>query len=134
MYKSFHNLKRSIQKWYISLVRLSMPPKEKSEHERDAINICKKLISKTDTILLLTPLSNKRFMRNEDLQIYVILESQSCKVINHTYSYYVYLEEKSWEQIKLIFDSEIERRRVDFEKEISSNIKYSLQNILHSIK
>lgn len=128
-----HKFRRLVQKWYISLVRIATPPPQKSEYERDAIGICKKLLSKEDTILLLTPISNKRYIRNEELEIFVILENHSIKVINHVYSYVVFLEDKSWEHIKLVFDTEIEKRREDFEKEITSNIKHSLQNILHTI-
>ena len=133
MNSHLHKFKRLIQKWYISIVRLSTPPMEKSEYERDCIAICKKLISKEDTVLLLTPISNKRYIRNEELQIFVILEGHNVKVINHVYSYTVFLEQKPWENIVDMFDNEVERRREIFEKEITSNIKHSLQNILHSI-
>ena len=107
---------------------------EKSEYERDCIAICKKLISKEDTILLLTPISNKRYIRNEELQIFVILEGHNVKVINHVYSYTVFLEHKPWENIVVAFDNEVEKRREKFEKEIMSNIKHSLQNILQNIQ
>ena len=129
-----HKFKRLIQKWYISIVRLSTPPMEKSEYERDCIAICKKLISKEDTVLLLTPISNKRYIRNEELQIFVILEGHNVKVINHVYSYTVFLEQKPWENIVVAFDNEVEKRREAFEKEIMSNIKHSLQNILQNIQ
>jgi len=113
---------------------LSTPPMEKSEYERDCIAICKKLIDKDETILLLTPISNKRYIRNEEQQIFVILENYSVKVINHVYSYTVFLEDKSWHSIVSLFDNEVESRRMEFEKEITSNIKHSLQNILHKIQ
>jgi hypothetical protein len=112
---------------------LSTPPIEKSEYERDCIAICKKLISKEDTVLLLTPISNKRYIRNEELQIFVILEGHNVKVINHVYSYTVFLEQKPWDNIIVAFDNEVEKRREEFEKEITSNIKHSLQNILQNI-
>ena len=128
-----HNLKRLIQKKYISLSRMSNPQIKKSSYERDCIAICKKLIAKEDTVLLLTPISNKRYIRNEELQIFVILESYSVKVINHVYSYTVFLEDKSWNSITSLFDNEVERRREEFENEITSNIKHSLQNIIKSL-
>jgi hypothetical protein len=112
---------------------MTTPRIEKSEYERDCIAICKKLISKEDTVLLLTPISNKRYIRNEELQIFVILENSSVKVINHVYSYTVFLEQKLWNSITLVFDTEVEKRRESFEKEITSNIKHSLQNILKNI-
>lgn len=128
-----HRLKRLIQKYYISLSRFTTPTVQKSKYEKDCIAICRKLISKEDTVLLLTPISNKRYIRNEKNQIFVILEGHSVKIINHVYSYTVFLEENEWRHIISIFDNEVEKRREDFEKEIISNIKHSLQNILQSI-
>ena len=124
-----HKFKRSIQRWYISLSRLSTQTVQKSKHERDCIAICKKLILKEDTTLLYTPISTKRYIRNEKNQIFVILENHSVKVINH-----VYLEQTTWNNIVSTFDNELEKRRDDFEKEIISNIKHSLQNILQNIQ
>ena len=132
MNEPLHKFRRSIQKWYISLIRLSTPPVQKSEYERDCVSICKKLIGKEETTLLFTPISFKRYIRNEEHQIFVILENHNVKVINHVYSYTVFLEKKSWENLISIFDNEVEKRRESFEKEITSNIKHSLQNILHS--
>lgn len=128
-----HKLKRLIQKYYISLSRFTTPTIQKSKYEKDCIAICRKLISKEDTILLLTPISKKRYIRNENHQIFVILEGHSVKIINHVYSYTVFLEETEWNNIINTFDNEVERRREDFEKEIVSNIKHSLQNILQNI-
>ena len=128
-----HKLKRLVQQKYIKLARLSNPQLKKSAYERDCMAICKKLIDKDETILLLTPISNKRYIRNEEQQIFVILENYSVKVINHVYSYTVFLEDKSWHSIVELFDNEVESRRMEFEKEITSNIKHSLQNILHKI-
>lgn len=133
MNSHLHKLRRLIQKWYISLVRMSTPTEKKSEYEKDCITICKKLISKEETVLLFTPISNKRYIRNEELQIFVILENYSVKVINHVYSYTVFLGHKSWNNVTLVFDTEVENRREEFEKEITSNIKHSLQNILQNI-
>ena len=113
--------------------RLSTPKAEKAAHEKECVAICKKLIGLEDTVLLLTPLSDKRYIRNEEHDIFVILSSYNVQVINHVYSYSVYLEQDSWRKIISIFDNEVERKRLEFEKEITSNIKHSLQNILHKI-
>jgi len=128
-----HKAKRLIQRNYISLFRLSKPKTQKPKYEKDCIAICRKLLEKEDTVLLLTPISNKRYIRNENHQIFVILENHSVKIINHVYSYTVFLEETEWAKITNTFDNEVEKRRENFEKEITSNIKHSLQNILHNI-
>jgi hypothetical protein len=76
------------------------------------------------------PISNKKFIKNEENEISIILDSYNVQVINHIYSYNVYLSEKSWDYLISYFNNEIEKRREEFEKEITSNIKHSLQNIL----
>jgi hypothetical protein len=131
--KITHTLKRLIQKKYISYVRKLNPQLRKSAYERDCMLICKKLIGKEETILLLTPITNKRYIRNEKQDIFVILENYSVKVINHVYSYTIFLEDKSWNSIVALFDNEVEERRLVFEKEITANIRHSLQNILKTI-
>ena len=82
---------------------------------------------------MLTPITNKRYIRNEKQDIFVILENYSVKVINHVYSYTIFLEDKSWNSIVALFDNEVEERRLVFEKEITANIRHSLQNILKTI-
>ena len=131
--KITHTLKRLIQKKYISYTRKLNPQLKKSAYERDCMLICKKLISKEETILLLTPITNKRYIRNETQDIFVILENYSVKVINHVYSYTIFLEDKSWNSIVALFDNEVEERRLVFEKEITANIRHSLQTILKTI-
>ena len=45
----------------------------------------------------------------------------------------MFLEQKQWDSVVYLFDTEVEKRREEFEKEITSNIKHSLQNILQNI-
>lgn len=126
-----HKLKRKIQKKYISLVRsIQFQNNQKTIYEAECISICKKLINKDDSILLTTPISNKKYIRNEENDIFVILDSNNVQVINHIYSYNVLLSDKSWDFLTSYFNNEVERRRIEFEREITSNIQHSLKNIL----
>ena len=126
-----HKQKRKIQKHYITFIRkFQFQNNQKSVYEADCISICKKLINKEDSVLMTTPISNKKYIRNEESDIFVILDSNNVQVINHIYSYNVLLSDKSWEFLTSYFNNEVERRRLLFEKEITSNIQHSLQNIL----
>ncbi len=131
MKQIIHKLKRLIQKQYIKVYRSSTP--KITTYEKDCVSICEKLIKKNETVLLLTPISNKRYIKNEEDQIFVILENYSVKIINHVYSYTVILGDKSWNSVVTLFDSEVESRRNKSEKEITSNIKYSIKKILEKI-
>ena len=134
MKRQLHILRRLIQKWSISAIRLVQVPEKKSEYERDAVNICKKLIKLSDSVLLLTPISGKRYITHETQQISIILSASSIQIINHTYSYTVFLGDKQWQKLIDVFNEEVEDRRKVLEEEITSNIKHSLQNILVNIK
>lgn len=130
-----HKLKRFIQKQGIKLHKLSDPTRMvKSQHERQCVEICKKLIPLEHTTLLITPLSAKRYIRNDELDIYVIIEGRHVNIINHVYSYSLVIEGKGMDVITNLFNAELETRRQKFEREITSNIKHSLKTISDNIK
>lgn len=130
-----HKLKRFIQKQGIKLYKISDPTRLlKGQHERECVNICKKLIPLEETKLLITPISPKKYIRNDELDIYVIIEGRHVNIINHVYSYSLVIEGKGMEVIMTMFNNELESRREKFEAEITSNIKHSLKTISNNIK
>ena len=125
-----HNFRRFVQKQMIRIFRHVSTEPEKSIYERDCIAVCKKFINQPDSIMLLTPISGKRYIRSEKNEIFIILDSHRVKIINHVYAYDVHINDKSWNQIISLFDNEVEKRREEFELQITSNIKSSLQKIV----
>ena len=125
-----HTFRRFLQKQTLKLFRYLNTEQEKSIYERDCITICKKFIYQPDSVMLLTPISGKRYIRSEKNEIFIILDSHRVKIINHVYAYDVLMNDRSWNQIVNLFDSEVEKRRDEFEKQITSNIKSSLQKII----
>lgn len=130
MKKLNHTFRRFVQKQMIHLFRYASTEQEKSVYERDCIAVCKKFINQPDSIMLLTPISGKRYIRSEKNEIFIILDSHRVKIINHVYAYDVHINDKSWNQIISLFDNEVEKRREEFEFQITSNIKSSLQKIV----
>ena len=130
MKNSNHTFRRFIQKQMIKFFRYLNTEQEKSVYERDCIAVCKKFINQPDSIMLLTPISGKRYIRSEKNEIFIILDSHRVKIINNVYAYDVHMNDKSWNQIILLFDNEVEKRREEFENQITSNIKSSLQKIV----
>lgn len=129
-----HSLKRFFQKiWIRSWKVLNATGGEFTEVERDAINICRKLLIKEDSVLLMSPISLKRYIKSDDGNIFIIISDRKIDIVNHAYSYTIQVGDKGLGKIKYIFDNEIERRRVDMEIEIKSNIKHSLQNIYQNL-
>ena len=106
-----------------------------SDEERYATSIAKNLILLDDSILYLAPISNKRFIRNDKNNIYVVIDVRNILIINHTYSYSVYIESDDlYFQVVECFNQTMEKKRLEFEKEIKKNIQHSLKNILENLQ
>jgi len=125
-----YKFRRFIQKQTLQLFRYVSTEQEKSVYERDCVAVCKKFINQPDSVMLLTPISGKRYIRSEKNEIFIILDSHRVKIINHVYAYDVHMNDKSWNQIISLFDNEVEKRREVFEQQITANIKSSLQKII----
>jgi hypothetical protein len=130
-----HYLRRKIQKLSLKLFKLLRADVVvKNKYQMDGIKIFKSLLYNSDTLLLISPLSNKRYLKNDKKGLTIILDKNTVNIINHIYSYSVVLDDPNVTQIVNLFNQEVERRRNEFEKEITSNIKHSLKTILHKIE
>jgi hypothetical protein len=130
-----HYLRRKIQKLSLKLFKLLRADVVvKNKYQMDGIKIFKSLLYNSDTLLLISPLSNKRYLKNDKKSLTIILDKNTVNIINHIYSYSVVLDDPNVTQIVNLFNQEVERRRNEFEKEITSNIKHSLKTILHKIE
>ena len=131
-----HKVKRKIQKIAIKYFRF-FSLDEQFEHgdfENEGLSICKNLISREDSKLLISPISKKRYIKNDQKRIFIIFEpNRTLTIVNHQYSYTIDLHPKACERLIHIFDNEVESRRSAMEKEIKSNVKHSLSNIYKSL-
>ena len=126
-----HAFRRWIQSMYINSARkMDYQRGNRTKYELDCISICKKLIDKPDSQLLITPLSNKKYIYNAANSIFITIEGNTVNVINHKYSYTISIQDKSKEEILNHFNIVLENQRLKMEEEITSNIKHSLRNIL----
>jgi beta-lactamase class D len=102
-------------------------------HEKTAFKICVKLISHRDSDFMIAPMSQKRFIVNEKLNVFIIIDYGRVEITNHIFHYDVKLSLRDYERITYLYDTETEKRRVNTETEVKSNIKNSLQNILNKL-
>ena len=132
-----HKIKRFLQKVGIKLVKMTNPIDYNTDafnqYEMEAFFICKSLIKKPETVLLLSN-QGKKYIKSDDSQIFIIIKENQMNIINHQYSYNISLSGKAAKRIINLFDVELERRREEMESEIRSNIKHSLTNIYQSLK
>ena len=131
-----HPIKRFVQKVAIKVIKATDPnkmSKPHSDYETESVAICRKLISKPDTTLLISPISGKRYIKSDDNQLFIIVELNQLTIVNHAYSYNIRLDTKGYQKIVTVFDAEVEKRREKMEQEIRSNVKHSLEQIYKNI-
>ncbi len=130
-----HKLKRFFQKSFIVVSRLGINESHKkhNEYEKECVTICRYLIMKRSTALLISPISNKRYVKSDDNNIFIIIEIHQMTIVNHSYSYTIDIFGKTFERLSKIFDQEVEKRRQEMETEIRSNVKHSLSNIYETL-
>lgn len=129
-----HIFRRWIQSMYISVARHTDYERQfRSKYETDCFSICNKLILMEDSILLMTPLSNKKYIKNDTHGIFITIDGNMVNVINHKYSYTVVVSDKTKQQIVDLFNNVVEKQRLKMEEEITSNIKHSLKTIIKTL-
>lgn len=110
------------------------PRPQITDEEVFARQICDKMIQHSESKLNFSPLSSKRIIKNEPLNMYIVMENYTVHVINHVYSYSVYFQDSnSFNQLKELFDEVMEKKRENLETEIRSNIQHSLKKILDKL-
>ena len=82
---------------------------------------------------MIAPMSNKRYIENKEMDIFITMDYSRIDLTNHVYHYSVKLNNRDWERITYIFDVETEKRRLNYEDIINSQIKNSLHNVLERI-
>lgn len=130
MKKLFHKLRRRFQKIHIRIIKnFEYDRSLQQRYEIDAKNVCLKLLTKTNSHLLMTSISKKRYIKNDEFEVLVTIDNNIINIVNHQYSYTVFVTEKTRKLICDEFDKVIESQRQKMENEITSNIKFSLKNL-----
>jgi hypothetical protein len=125
---------RLLFKIYLNLKERFDPTPPIPEEEKISVQICKKLILDPDSELTFTPISGKRFIKNESKNMFIVIEHHTINLINHVYSYSIYLSSQTdYKEIIQSFDGILENKRQSLEDEIRSNIQHSLQTILKKL-
>jgi hypothetical protein len=119
---------------YLNLKEKFDPTPSPKEEEIFCIEICEKLIDNPSSKLTIAPISNKRFIKNDEKDMFVVISDRQISIINHVYSYNVYIESDTlYNKILNNFDKVVEQKRQELEDEIKNNIKHSLKNILTKV-
>ena len=106
---------------------------EVEPHERTAFKICLKLISDKDSEFMIAPMSQKRFIINENLNLFILIDYGRVEITNHIFHYDVRLSNRDYERITYLYDMETEKRRTNTEMTIKANIKNTLEKVYEAI-
>jgi hypothetical protein len=130
-----HKIKRAKQKLYIWRKSTFDPTYRTASNtqETSAYLICKRLIEREGTTLLMAPLSGKRYIKMDDGNLFVIISGDSIQIINHVYSYIIPMQPRMIYKILDVFDSKMESIRISMENEITGNIQNSLNQIKNDL-
>ena len=132
--KYFKRLFRRMYTKYLRYVRYtSNPNPENTQNERICKSICYKMINNPHSKFLIAPLSGKRYIKNEVLKVFIILDDKKVTITNHIYHYDVILTQRDFDRISHMYDNKTEEIRNEFENEMMSQIVVSLSTILHKI-
>jgi hypothetical protein len=101
--------------------------------QRAPLFICMKLLKIEDSLLLIAPVSDDKYIYNERLGILVSLLGNRGTIVDRTYSYDIHLSNKDWDKIEKLFLNEMQKRTKKVEEQIVSNVKHSLDNIYSKI-
>ena len=102
-------------------------------YEKTCFKICLKLISHSNSEFMIAPMSGKRYIRNNELSMFITMDFGRVEITNHVFNYNVKLLNRDWERLIYIYDTETEKRRLEMEKEVSSNIKNSWDHVLERL-
>jgi hypothetical protein len=130
-----HTFKRFFQRIAIDITRkLDYRTMDKSTYGKECFLICQKLIENMESELIVSPLTGKRYIKNNESSIFVIIQGRTVQIINHIYSYSIHLDDKTYERIISTFNHEQEKRCIKLESEAEVNIKHSLKNIINNLQ
>lgn len=105
-----------------------------SDQERICYELVMKVLKLQNTVLSVSPLSNKRIISNEFKGLYIIINARDIHVLNNSHGYFIYMENDIYlEEILNTFNNMLEQRNLDKEKEIQKNIVFSLNTILSEL-
>jgi len=79
-------------------------------------------------------LSEKRYIVNKKLGVFIILDDTKLEITNHVYHYELKLPYPDALKLKKLFNDKLEKDTQEYESEIRANIQSSLNVLLDKIQ
>lgn len=104
-----------------------------SETQKMSMSITRSLITHPDSKFLIAPLSGKRYIKNTEKGLFIILDKGTISLTNHVYHYDIVISDRNWERLIKMYDGKVETIRQEYEDQIMSQIEHSLHKIKDKI-
>ena len=130
-------IKRLKLKFYLKMINTSIAPsiqEDVTPYEKDCFKICLKMINHIDSEFMIAPVSNKKYIRNDSVDIFITFYDNRVELTDHEYHYEVKLSQRNWSRLNYIYNRETEKRIVKMENKVNSQIKNSLHDVLTRIE
>ena len=134
MKKMFTYFKRKIILFFGKTKYKDFSNKSLTKNEKICKSICLKMIKHKSSKFLLSPISKKRYIKNDELEMFIVLNDKQVKITNSKYHYDVLLTEREWDRIVFFYDNKTEKIREELEEHMFCKINNSLNEILKQIK
>lgn len=130
-----HKIKRKLLKIKLATKRVLDPGSygTANHQQTTAYLICKKLIDKGNSTLMMSPISEKRYIKQDDGNLFVIISYDNIQIINHVYSYNIPMHGRVFQKTLFIFNTKMEQLRSAMEAELQTNVQRSLNIIKDSL-
>lgn len=133
IYRFFRRLKLRLYIWARSRNMVPSYQDDVESYEKTFFLICTKTIGHKDSEFMIAPVSNKRYIKNDTLSLFITISNNRVDLTNHVYHYSVKLNGRDWERLLFIFDKETDKRIIEYETTINSQIQNSLSKVLEKI-
>lgn len=132
------NFKTKLKKLYAKFIiwsqkKIKANQRTKNENVKICVSICRKLVKHESSKFVIAPISGKKYIKNKELGLFVILDGGKISITNHVYHYDVFLDYKEWESVVRMYDARTEKEIQDYEQEIKSQIECSLSTIFNKV-
>ena len=124
---NFKTLLLSLRKFNRAINSRIHPEEKMSEVQTTAFSIVKRMIENRDAVLLPAPISATYYVEFENY--FIKFTDNTVIITNGKFSYYVWMSIKKTEEMKQIFNRELERRKVIVEKKYDNQTMQNLKSI-----
>jgi hypothetical protein len=108
-------------------------PDDITSYEQKATSIFRKMLRHQSSKCTIAPLSGRKYIVNQELGIFIMIEDSFLEITNHIYHYEIKLQYSNSTKLHKLFNTRVEEDALSYEQEIKSNIKMSLDTILTKV-